>query len=267
MNEATNRLSAVAVDVRSTSVHGTRARGFFVGAAVVLLSIVFLGFAPTFYLRPFFAPYVRLRPVPWYRYVHGALMTLWYALFLIQASLVTGGRVRLHKRVGVATGLTAVAAIVMNLVTVLRGVHDGSVETGLGPREFVDRFHYEFVVLGDLVVLAFFAVFVSSALVLRTRPAVHGRLMYLASMSLLGPALTPARALGHYVSGVLPAWVNLQILVTIGLLFCLAAYDLRSTRRLHPVTVLGVFAFLILPLLTFPLLSGAAAKEWVIGLG
>jgi len=45
--------------------------------------------------------------------------------------------------------LTAVAAIVMNLVTVLRGVHDGSVETGLGPREFVDRFHYEFVVLGD----------------------------------------------------------------------------------------------------------------------
>jgi hypothetical protein len=121
---------------------------------------------------------------------------------LSQASLVAGGRVRLHKRVGVAAGLTAVAAIAMNLVTVLRGVHDGSVETGLGPREFVDRFHYD-----------------------------------------------------------------LQILVTIGLLICLAAYDLRSTRRLHPVTVLGVFAFLILPLLTFPLLSGAAANEWVIGLG
>ena len=91
--------------------------------------------------------------------------------------------------------------------------------------------------------------------------------MYLASMSLLGPALTPARLLGYYVSNVLPAWLNGQILVTIGLLICLAAYDLRSTRRLHPVTVLGVFVFLILPLLTFPLLSGAAAKEWVIGLG
>ena len=155
----------------------------------------------------------------------------------------------------------------MNLVTVLRGVHDGSVETGLAPREFVARFHYEFVVLGDLIVLTWFAAFVSSALVLRTRPAAHRRLMYLASLSLVGPALTPARALGHYVSTVLPAWLTLQILVTAGLLMCLALYDLRSTRRLHPVTVLGVFVFLILPLLIFPLVPSAAAKEWVIGLG
>jgi hypothetical protein len=96
--------------VHPASLLRARSRWFFIGAAGFLLLIVFLGFAPTFYLRPLFAPYVRLRPVPWYRYVHGALMTLWYVLFLIQASLVAGGRVRLHRRVGVAAGLTAAAS-------------------------------------------------------------------------------------------------------------------------------------------------------------
>jgi len=91
--------------------------------------------------------------------------------------------------------------------------------------------------------------------------------MYLASLSLVGPALTTARALGHYVSIALPSGLDPQMLVTIGLLMCLAVYDLRSTRRVHPVTLLGVFAFLILPLLMFPLVFSAAAKEWVIRLG
>src|SRR5262245_59178956 len=177
MTDATNHLSAVAADLHAATPLRARSRWFFVGAAVFMLSIVFLGFAPTFYLRPLFAPHVPLRPVPVYRYVHGAIMTLWYVLFLIQAGLVASRRTHLHRRVGVAGALTAVAAIAMNLITVLRGVHDGSVETGLGPREYVDRFHYELVVLGDLIVLALFAVFVASALVLRARPAAHRRLM------------------------------------------------------------------------------------------
>ena len=110
MNEAATHLSVVAADLQATSLHRARSRWFFVGAAVFVLSIVFLGFAPTFYLRPLFAPHFPLRPVPLYRYVHGTVMTLWYVLFLIQASLVARGRTHLHRRIGVVAALTAVAA-------------------------------------------------------------------------------------------------------------------------------------------------------------
>jgi hypothetical protein len=62
---------------RTLRAANTRHPAFFPGMAALLLTIVFLGFAPTYYLRPDDAA-----PLPVYLHVHGAGLTLWFSLFL-----------------------------------------------------------------------------------------------------------------------------------------------------------------------------------------
>ena len=64
-------------------------RRFYVGLAVAMFAAVFLGFARSFFLRPWF-PGV---PAPTERifYVHGAAFTAWCLLMVAQPLLVAGG--------------------------------------------------------------------------------------------------------------------------------------------------------------------------------
>lgn len=62
----------------------TRDRRFFTGMAVASALTVFVGFAPTYYLRGSFGGH----PLTTLVHIHGALATSWILLFLTQASLV-----------------------------------------------------------------------------------------------------------------------------------------------------------------------------------
>jgi len=71
------------------------------------LVIVFVGFAPSFYLPPLAAsanPGMPPGP-PLYVHIHGALMTTWYLLFVLQTGLVARGR-----RDPLASGIAATGA-------------------------------------------------------------------------------------------------------------------------------------------------------------
>ncbi|MEP7242679.1 MAG: hypothetical protein ABI885_03240 [Gammaproteobacteria bacterium] len=78
-----------------------------------------------------------------------------------------------------------------------------------------------------------FAVLLTLALVLRKRRVLHGRLMLLASMSLIGPAISRIAAW----FGELPNPATALILV-VPLALC--ARDLLTERRVHAVTIAGV---------------------------
>src|SRR3546814_12555921 len=65
----------------------TGERRLYAAAAVVALALVFAGFARTYYLRSAFdGP-----PLTLLLYVHGAVMTSWFVLFIVQARLVAHG--------------------------------------------------------------------------------------------------------------------------------------------------------------------------------
>ena len=57
---------------------------FFTAMAAVCATVVFVGFAPTYYLRSFSAR----PPLPPLVHLHGAVSTGWILLFLTQSSLV-----------------------------------------------------------------------------------------------------------------------------------------------------------------------------------
>jgi hypothetical protein len=91
-------------------------------------------------------------------------------------------------------------------------------------------------VWGDFGSLIAFAVFLSAGLMFRRRPEFHKRLMFLASVSIVGPAL------GRIMLWPLFAGIHGLSLPTGGMIFFLGGlviYDLATTKRVHPATILG----------------------------
>jgi len=78
---------------------------FFAAMSAVILAIVLSGFAPTLYLRPVFKPL----PIPGYLYLHGIVLTSWFVWFTMQTFLIQSRRTALHRRLGVAGAVLAVA--------------------------------------------------------------------------------------------------------------------------------------------------------------
>ena len=102
-------------------------RRFYSGYALALLATVLVGFAQTYYLRPLLpAPARALRPLSPLLHVHGLLFTGWMLLLVAQTRLVAARRVDLHRRVGVAGGLLAVAMVVFGVLAALNAVLRGT---------------------------------------------------------------------------------------------------------------------------------------------
>ena len=80
---------------------------FFFGMSIVLLLTVLIGFAPTLYLRAFRdSP-----PLPGHLYVHGAILTGWFAWLVLQASLIKANRVAQHRRLGAVGAILCLAVV------------------------------------------------------------------------------------------------------------------------------------------------------------
>ncbi|HYC33589.1 MAG TPA: hypothetical protein VEB59_14970, partial [Gemmatimonadales bacterium] len=75
----------------------TRDHRFFTAMAVTAALIVFVGFAPSYYLRSYFGAG---REPSALVHLHGVLSTAWILLFVVQTSLVGAGRTDLHRRLG-----------------------------------------------------------------------------------------------------------------------------------------------------------------------
>lgn len=71
-------------------------RTFAVSVAVVMFIVNFVGFGPTFFLRPFFD----VPQIPLYLYLHGVLGTAWFALVVTQALLIANRQFTRHRQLG-----------------------------------------------------------------------------------------------------------------------------------------------------------------------
>lgn len=200
-------------------------RWFFPTVSVALLAVVLIGFAPTFYLRPLFTA----RPLPTYLYVHGTVLTSWFALVVAQTCLVAARRTDLHRRLGVLAVLNAGLVMLLSAVVAVRAVAR-YFAAGVDPAEI------QFIVIGDLVSLALFAGLIVVAVRLRHRPDWHKRLMAVSCVVIIGPAIARLERLGLGVP--VPA-------VLLSMLGVLCAYDLVLLRRLHRATLWSSLVFAI----------------------
>jgi len=202
-------------------------RGYF-GAALLAAAVVFIGFAPSYYLKGF----ADSRPLPPLLHVHGAVMTAWFALFIAQTWLVAAHRVDWHRRLGIFGAMLAVLVV----VGVMVGIE--SARLGHGPPGQALKFLV--VPLGDALM---FGALIGTALALRRRRETHRRLMLLATLAIMTAAI--ARVL--LLTGASFAGVPIVVIAFALIDLVIAAFvvaDVIRTRRLHPAFTWG-FAFVV----------------------
>ena len=211
-----------AVETTTPRRRWTRERLFFSGMAGAAAAVVFVGFAPSYYLRglydtPALPPLVHL---------HGALFSAWILLLLVQTSLVAMKRTDVHRLLGVAGGaLAAVMLIVAYVVAINVGRRSISIPGTLAP----GTLQFLIVPLGGLIV---FPTLIGAAFLLRRRTALHKRLMLLGTIEMLNAAVD--RLPGVYVSGLAPFYLGTDMF-----LLALVLYDSVTLRRIHPATLWG----------------------------
>ena len=86
--------------------------------ALFLVALVFLGFAPSFYLRGIVPEFPRPNPsLPPSVLMHGLLFSLWMLVFIAQVRLVSAGRRDLHMKLGAASMVLAIALVPVMYLT------------------------------------------------------------------------------------------------------------------------------------------------------
>lgn len=227
---------------RSASATGTQpahasARWFYVWTAGACSLIAFGGFAPTYWLQ--LAPGTFIgSPL---LHLHAALFSAWTVLFFLQTMFAALGRLDRHRAWGLlgislATGMVFVGTAAANEVLARR------LSEGLG--DPARAFH-----LAAISIIVLFGGLFFAAIANIRRPDTHKRLMLLATISVIPPAiarvffalnvgiapgLRPGLAPLRAVESVLASALIADALVLAGMV-----YDWRTRGRPHPAYVIG----------------------------
>lgn len=205
-----------------------RPRRFYVVAALFAAAVIFAGFAPTFYLKALFGT----PELSALKLAHGVVFSSWLVLFVTQTWLVASDRRDVHRRLGLA-GLPLV--VLMCIVGYLLAVD--SARRGVSPDSHVTALSFMAIPLFDLAV---FVILVAWALLLRRRSDWHKRLMLLATLSLLPPAIARI-ALQFPPAPVLPIAFGGAAAIVLAAV----VVDSIAHRRLHPAMLWGGLLFIV----------------------
>ncbi len=219
-------------------------RIFFVAMAVLFPVLAGLGFAPSYQ-----AAYSGQIKLHWFVHVHGALMTSWLLIFLVQSLLAAKGQLRFHRQLGLfSVTLGAIIWISMGMA-VVRSLLEF-------PPPVDDR-TWDTVTL-SLAVMVLFGMFFTAGILLRRNSAAHKRLLLIATVVLMQAAVDRIQ----WLPGLGTAYFVRFIYVD-ALLLPLFVYDLVTVRRVHRMTGLACGLLLAMQLaVTLNAGSPAVHRFW-----
>lgn len=197
-------------------------RGFYVTMAIVLFLMIVVGFWPSYY-----GPLVRgAADAPWILHLHGVIYIGWMLLLVAQTVLAARGRIRAHRTAGNYGIALGTAVFVMGLlVSFVAPV----MTYNAGTRTLDEAAGFLLIPLGDMVL---FGALFFPAVIYRSKPEVHKRLMILATIAIAFAAIFRMQALGLPLNAGLVLWFALPIACMI--------YDLKSQGRIHRIYWYGI---------------------------
>jgi FtsH-binding integral membrane protein len=195
---------------------------FFPGIAFAMAALVFVGFAPSWFLRAYFPQSAALSPLI---VIHGAVFTLWVLLFIVQTSLIAANRRDIHRKLGWWGVGLAVAMVVLGWMAAVNSLRHGVTPLpGIPPAAFFA------VPVGSLVA---FMPLVLLGILNRKRSDYHKRYLLMSMITVLIPAA--ARIfLGSKIPPILAAYAVADIFV-----LALLAYDSVKLGKVHRATWTG----------------------------
>ena len=223
------------------------ARWFYVWMAGACTLIAFGGFAPTYWLQLAPGTFIGTPLL----HLHALLFSAWPLYLLLQTTFAARGRIHRHRAWGLL-GISLATAMVFVGFAAADEVLAKRLAAGYGDR--ARAFH-----IVSTSMIALFGAFVFAAIVYVKRPEVHKRLMLLATVTMIppaiarlffavnvgmGPGLRPGLGPPRTVESVLITGLVADALIVAG-----AMYDWRTRGRVHPAYVVGgviIVAFQVL---------------------
>jgi hypothetical protein len=227
---------------------------FFSGMALFILASVFFGFARTYFFAGLWKAPLPNRLI----HVHAIVFSSWIVLFIVQIALVSTKRVRWHRTPGVLGAALAMAVVTLGILAATDSLSRGFSPPGSGidPRTFYAIPLLQVVVFAGLIIAAFR---------FRFSPAAHKRLMLIATISLLGPAIN------RWPLALIQKVPVLTSAILLGFILMLAAYDFWTLGKVHRATLRAGLTVVISQLLLFPIgrtalwhsFADRATKIWI----
>jgi hypothetical protein len=238
---------------------------FYVRMAAVCIVVAVIGFAPTYWV-----PMLRgTLDVPPFAHVHAVVFYGWTLLFLKQTLLAASGRVARHRELGVAGVALATAMLLVGLGLTVNSLRRFEA-AGLSDAGRA------FAIVSVSAIALFAGLFVAAVMNVR-KPDVHKRLMLVATVSLMQPAI--ARWFVYFVAPDVPPGAIVpppQIVVTVlpallaNLLIVWAMlHDRRTFGRVHRAYWVAGGAVAATQILRLPLSSTEAwshAAGWLLAI-
>jgi hypothetical protein len=194
-------------------------RWFFSALALTLVALVAAGFAPSFYARDWFLPAAPLPPLV---QAHGIIGTAWVLLYALQALLIARGRVQWHRRAGVLGAALTIVFVATGafLIAAFERTHGAEPRNVLYAHLFTNG-----------APLSAFGLLAAAGIWQRRVAARHKRLMLLAAVVLLPPAI------GRLFAQLGIAHLNLPVYA--GFAFACAGFDWLTRGRPQAISLLG----------------------------
>jgi len=203
----------------------------------IMLLFVFLGFAPSFYLKPLMGEYF-LYPngLPFPHIVHGCILTIWYVFLVVQTGFIRSDRYQLHQKAGwfgafwavmvVASTLWVIAVFPARMKSLAEQLQSAveEVEPGLA-----------FILWLDIFMCILFVVFLTVGIISRHRPQIHKRLLLYTGLVFIFAATNRLAGTIGYLSG-LEISMPLGLLILLSLTASLLVHDRQSYGRILPVS-------------------------------
>lgn len=225
---------------------------FFLVMSGLFLTIVLVGFTRSLYLSSYF----EFPDLPFHLILHGIVLTIWFSLAALQPILIARNKTKMHKTLGLTGYSMIVAVVAVSLLTLL--IRD--IPT-------IDEFPGRSS--GNLLSLFIFSFCAILGLRFRSKPAMHKRLMILASIPILAPAtdrVIRIPVLNDFFGKILfwfpgPPEIAFATIFFLGMIIAVVVNDLISEKRVHAGTLWGLgIIFIVAPAATAALtLSGAWA--------
>jgi hypothetical protein len=192
---------------------------FFSAMAALVLLLVAVGFARTYFLAGVFRA-----PLPaTIIHIHGALFTSWILLLIAQISLVSASRVDIHRKLGMAGFVLASLMIIFGVLAATN-----SLSRNFAPPGGLDALTFYAIPLGDMVVFASLTFFAYRS---RFNPAAHKRFILLATVALMDAPT------GRPPFSVITGRPHFDSVFCYPFILLLIAYDLWSTRKVYKSTI------------------------------
>ena len=190
-----------------------------------MTAIVVAGFLPPVFLKP-----SGILSVPLLYHVHGLVFLSWFLLFSCQAKLILGQNKSLHRRLGQSSVLVATAMVVLAYFMIRAAF--GNPEFSIGGNGPVASAMY------PVTDMLNFSIAFTLGYVNRTNGVAHKRLMLLAGILILDPAV--ARLIE--TMGAPFAFIPI---IELCLFASLISYDFLKLGRPHWTSLLGLALFFL----------------------